>query len=106
MLYRSASLYHPHRRAIVHLKNQRRKIKEKKKKAAAVSAASASVASSSEKPPLLDLSPLRMRAVRRLVLAAATASLGLYTPVFFLVSVFLNFYFISLTHWLSKEKFG
>lgn len=29
MFYRSASLYHPQRRAILHLKNQKRKVKDK-----------------------------------------------------------------------------
>ncbi|XP_069699986.1 monocarboxylate transporter 4 isoform X3 [Periplaneta americana] len=67
-LYRSASLYHPQRRAILHLKNQRAR---KGKQATA-------------KPPFLDLAPLRLRAVRVLLLAAGTAALGLYTPVFYL----------------------
>lgn len=72
VLYRSASLYHPQRRAILHLKNQRNKVKEK---------GSISV---THKAPFFDLSPLRIRAVQMLLLASSTAALGLYTPVFYL----------------------
>ncbi|XP_013199339.1 monocarboxylate transporter 4 [Amyelois transitella] len=68
-VYRSASLYHPQRRAILHLKNQRRKVKEKK---------------GLKRPPLIDLSPLRSRPAKVLLLAAGLAAFGLYTPVFFL----------------------
>ena len=68
ILYRSASLYHPQRRAILHLKNQRKKVKEKV----------------SVSPPLLDFSPLRLRAVQMLLLASCTGALGVYTPVFYL----------------------
>ncbi|KAJ9600051.1 hypothetical protein L9F63_009668, partial [Diploptera punctata] len=68
ILYRSASLYHPQRRAILHLKNQRKKVKEKM----------------SVSPPLLDFSPLRLRAVQMLLLASCTGALGVYTPVFYL----------------------
>lgn len=75
VLYRSASLYHPQRRAIVHLKNQRKKIKEKKH-----------VRVRNPKPPFLDLSPLRLRPVRWLMAAAAAASAGVFTPLFYLVS--------------------
>ncbi|KAL1436124.1 hypothetical protein MTO96_010869 [Rhipicephalus appendiculatus] len=69
--YRSASLYHPHRRAIVHLKNQRRKIKEKQPCAV--------------KPPFFDFSVLRTRTVRVVMVTAALAAAGLYTPFFCLV---------------------
>jgi len=72
VLYRSASLYHPQRRAILHLKNQRNKLKEKD----SVSAA--------QKAPFFDLSPLRIRAVQMLLLASSMAALGVYTPVFYL----------------------
>ncbi|KAL3194302.1 hypothetical protein MRX96_016429 [Rhipicephalus microplus] len=69
--YRSASLYHPHRRAIVHLKNQRRKIKEKQP--------------SVVKPPFFDFAVLRTRTVRVVMVTAALAAAGLYTPFFCLV---------------------
>ncbi|XP_046969523.1 monocarboxylate transporter 3-like isoform X2 [Vanessa tameamea] len=67
--YRSASLYHPQRRAILHLKNQRRKVKEKK---------------GLKTPPFIDLSPLHSRSAKVLLLSAGLAAFGLYTPVFFL----------------------
>ncbi|EGI65309.1 Monocarboxylate transporter 14, partial [Acromyrmex echinatior] len=72
LIYRSASLYHPQRRAILHLKNQRSKVKEKK--------------SSTKIPrqPLVDLSPLGSRPVRMLMLAAGAAGFGLYTPAFYI----------------------
>ncbi|XP_033229106.1 monocarboxylate transporter 10-like [Belonocnema kinseyi] len=72
LIYRSASLYHPQRRAIVHLKNQKSKLREKK---------------SATKVPqqrLVDLRPLSCRPVRMLMLAAGSAAFGLYTPVFYI----------------------
>lgn len=72
VLYRSASLYHPQRRAILHLKNQRNKVKEKDS------------VSTANKAPFFDLSPLRIRAVQMLLLASSMAALGVYTPVFYL----------------------
>ncbi|GLV34501.1 hypothetical protein CBL_09749 [Carabus blaptoides fortunei] len=72
IVYRSANLYHPQRRAITHLKNQRKKVKEKK------------THSKTKKPPLFDFSPLRSRSLRVLMMACSTAALGLYTPVFYL----------------------
>ncbi|KAF7381961.1 hypothetical protein HZH68_015834 [Vespula germanica] len=70
---RSASLYHPQRRAILHLKNQRSKVKEKKS------------ATKVPTQPLVDLSPLGSRPVRMLMLAAGAAGFGLYTPAFYIV---------------------
>ncbi|XP_023245123.1 uncharacterized protein LOC106636883 [Copidosoma floridanum] len=73
LVYRSASLYHPQRHAIVHLKNQQNKLKTKSK--SALKAA---------RPPWIDFSPLASQPVRILMLAAAAASFGLYTPAFFI----------------------
>lgn len=53
--YRSASLYHPQRRAILHLKNQRRKIKDKNKQ--------------DDSPPFFDLLTLKSKTVRILLLS-------------------------------------
>ncbi|XP_036139355.1 monocarboxylate transporter 4 isoform X2 [Monomorium pharaonis] len=72
LIYRSASLYHPQRRAILHLKIQRSKLKEKKS------------ASKAPRQPLVDLSPLGSRPVRMLMLAAGAAGFGLYTPAFYI----------------------
>ncbi|CAK1586961.1 unnamed protein product [Parnassius mnemosyne] len=68
-VYRSASLYHPQRRAIQHLKNQRRKVKEKKVL---------------KRTPFIDLSSLRSRPAKILSLSTGLAAFGLYTPIFFL----------------------
>ncbi|XP_026830936.1 monocarboxylate transporter 4 isoform X2 [Ooceraea biroi] len=72
LIYRSASQYHPQRRVMLHLKNQRSKVKEKKS------------ATKIPKQPLVDLSPLGSRPVRMLMLAAGAASFGLYTPAFYI----------------------
>lgn len=54
--YRSASLYHPQRRAILHLKNQKRKIKDKSKQF--------------DGPPFFDFSTLKSKTVRILLLSS------------------------------------
>lgn len=53
--YRSASLYHPQRRAILHLKNQKRKIKDKNKH--------------DDRPPFFDYSTLKSKTVRILLMS-------------------------------------
>lgn len=75
IVYRSANLYHPQRRAITHLKNQRKKMKEKKTHAKI------------KKPPMLDFTPLKSRGLRVMMVACASAALGVYAPVFYLVGI-------------------
>ncbi|XP_078045436.1 uncharacterized protein LOC144474467 [Augochlora pura] len=74
LIYKSASVYHPQRRAMLHLKNQRGgKLKERR--------------TAAKVPPRqrwVDLSPLGSRPVRMLMLAAAAAGFGLYTPAFYI----------------------
>ena len=71
MFYRSASLYHPQRRAILHLKSIKRKIKEKNK-------------SQEDKPPFLDLSCLRSVTFRIILFSAGLSGFGLYSPLLYL----------------------
>ena len=73
MFYRSASLYHPQRRAVLHLKSQKRKIKEKNK-------------SQADQPPFLDISSLKSVTIRILALSVAVTSCGIYTPLIYMVS--------------------
>ncbi|XP_043207248.1 monocarboxylate transporter 12-like [Amphibalanus amphitrite] len=78
IFYRSASLYHPQRRAILHLKNQKRKVKEKKE-------FKLKNPKPEEKPPYLDWSVLKARTVQVLVVSSMFSGLGLYTPVILLM---------------------
>lgn len=100
LIYRSASLYHPHRRAMLHLKNQRGKVNEKKPP------------SKSSRQPWVDLSPLGSRPVRMLMLAAGAAGFGLYTPAFYIVSTpnctfqVATLAFLSVGHFTSGEIRG
>ena len=73
LFYRSASLYHPQRRAILHLKDMsKRKGKDKNK--------------IESKPPYFDFNTLSMRSFQVILVASALASTGTLAPVFFLVS--------------------
>ena len=74
LFYRSASLYHPQRRAILHLKDMsKRKGKDKNK--------------IESKPPYFDFSALAIPPFQVLLTAICVASAGIYTPLFFLVSI-------------------
>ena len=72
MFYRSASLYHPQRRAILHLKSQKRKIKEKNK-------------NKDDRPPFFDITCLKSVTIRILLVSAGVSSLGMNTPLIYLV---------------------
>ncbi|GAB6027121.1 hypothetical protein CHUAL_013854 [Chamberlinius hualienensis] len=72
IFYRSASLYHPQRRAILHLKTQKRKIKDKKTRF-------------DDKVPFFDFTTLRSRTVQILLLSSAMTSLGSSSPLVFLI---------------------
>ncbi|XP_047363634.1 uncharacterized protein LOC124954555 isoform X2 [Vespa velutina] len=68
--YRSASLYHPQRRAILHLKNQKRKIKDKNK--------------TDDRPAFFDFSTLKSKTVRILLVSTGISAFGINTPIFYL----------------------
>uniref|UniRef100_T1JDP4 Major facilitator superfamily (MFS) profile domain-containing protein n=1 Tax=Strigamia maritima TaxID=126957 RepID=T1JDP4_STRMM len=70
VFYRSASLYHPQRRAILHLKNQKRKMKEKIK--------------TEEKQQFFDFKTLKSRTFQIVLTSAAVGAFGISTPIVFL----------------------
>ena len=85
--YRSASLYHPQRRAILHLKSQKRKIKNKDKEKNKVQ---------DDAPPFFDFTTLRSRTVQLLLGSIAIASVGMNTPIFYLVRFLICIYYIVI----------
>ncbi|CAG9562714.1 unnamed protein product [Danaus chrysippus] len=71
--YRSASLYHPQRRAILHLKNQnkiKRKMKDRNK--------------ADDRQPFFDFSTLKSKTVRILLMSTGISAFGINTPIFYL----------------------
>ena len=85
--YRSASLYHPQRRAILHLKSQKRKIKNKDK---------ANQAAEDTTPPLFDFTSLKSRTVQILLASTAVAALGLNTPLLYMVMITFDQRFVKI----------
>ena len=90
--YRSASLYHPQRRAILHLKTQKRKIKNKDKEKNKLQ---------DDRPPFFEFTTLKSRTVRIILFSALVSHVGIYSPLFFLVS-YLPFY----SHITTYSRFG
>ncbi|CAG2172681.1 unnamed protein product, partial [Oppiella nova] len=73
VLYRPASLYHPQRRAILHLKTQRRKIREKNPV--------------NNKPPFFDLTPLKAKSLQLILVSTCLFSFGYLSPLFYWVNI-------------------
>jgi len=71
IFYRSATLYHPQRRAILHLKTQKRKIKDKNK-------------SVEDTPPFFDFSCLKSKTFKILLLSTGLSGCGVSTPLYYL----------------------
>lgn len=63
----------------MHLKNQRKKVKEKK-----------NTHNKIKKPPMFDFSPLKSKGLRVLLVASASAAFGVYAPIFYLVRTSLR----------------
>lgn len=91
--YRSASLYHPQRRAILHLKSQRRKIKNKDKEK--------NRAAQEDKPPYFDGTTLKSRTIQILFASIFVSSMGLYAPVFYLRESMQTIFSLSTSDSLS-----
>ena len=84
--YRSASLYHPQRRAILHLKSQKRKIKSKDKEK------NKSTVNEDTTPPFFDFTTLKSRTVQILLVSTMVAGLGLYAPLLYMVSLYSHIF--------------
>ncbi|GFO28295.1 monocarboxylate transporter 8 [Plakobranchus ocellatus] len=68
--YRSANMYHPRRKVILHLKSQKKTRRERQ----------------AEKPPYLDFSALKMRSLRAVIVISGIVGLGIHVPFVLLVS--------------------
>lgn len=87
--YRSASLYHPQRRAILHLKTQKRKIKNKDKEKNKLQ---------DDTPPFFDFSTLKSRTVQIILMSVSLTHFGIYTPLFLIVSCTFGIFNLSLDY--------
>ena len=73
MFYRSASLYHPQRRAILHLKDMSKKKGKDKAKVG-------------NKPPYFDFATLKVRSLQVILVCTSLSSFGAYSPIIYFVS--------------------
>ena len=77
LFYRSASLYHPRRRVIMHLRSQKKLKRDR----------------DLDKPAYFDFSALKMRSMQCLYLGVSIIILGLHVPYVLLVSIHISFIF-------------
>ena len=78
LFFRSASMYHPQRDAISHIKHQKEKVKGINSKE--------NLKKKREKP-MFDFSFLKNRNIRLFLMCSSISSLGIYTPLFYIVSL-------------------
>ena len=77
LFFRPASLYHPQRDAISHIKCQKEKVKGVNSK---------EKLKQKKKNQLLNFAFLKNRKMRIFIISMSVGSLGVYTPIFYLVS--------------------
>ena len=80
LFFRPASRYHPQRDAITHIKQQKEKVKGVKSK---------EKMKKQKERSLVDFSSLRHKSIRIFLICSSITSLGIYTPIFYLVSKIL-----------------
>ena len=90
--YRPASMYHPRRKMIMHIKNQKKTRRDQEE----------------VDPPYFDFSALRMRGLQALMIISSIAAFGIFVPFVILVN-FLNFIFyflcVMLDHFWFDDTF-
>lgn len=90
LFFRPASLYHPQRDAISHIKCQKEKVKGVNSK---------DKLKMKKKNQLLNFTFLKNRRLRLFLIAMSVLALGIYTPLFYVVSLTIITRFIEIKLW-------
>lgn len=78
--YRPASMYHPRRKMIMHIKNQKKTRRDQEE----------------VDPPYFDFSALRMRGLQALMIISSIAAFGIFVPFIILVKTILRFKLVKI----------